>query len=105
MTIGVPKSSSVSRPSVRWNGEAPPRIGTCCLAKSLRDTGQSREPGAAAEDRRNDPPGWRVAACAADAGQLGHDAILTLAARPRIEATGILHNSPKSSEIDRVITK
>ena len=30
--------------SVRWNGEAPPRIGTCCLAKSFRDTGQSREP-------------------------------------------------------------
>ena len=29
---------------MRWNGEAPPRIGTCCLAKSWRDTGQSREP-------------------------------------------------------------
>ena len=42
--MGAPKSSSVSRPSVRWKGEAPPRIGTCCLAKSLRDTGQSREP-------------------------------------------------------------
>ena len=44
ITIGAPKISSVSRPRVRWNGEAPPSIGTCCLAKSLRDTGQSRDP-------------------------------------------------------------
>ncbi len=44
MTMGVPKISRGSRPRVRWNGEAPPSIGTCCLANSLRDTGQSREP-------------------------------------------------------------
>jgi hypothetical protein len=44
ITMGAPNISPVSRPSVRWKGDAPPRIGTCCLAKSLRDTGQSREP-------------------------------------------------------------
>ena len=45
ITIGV--GEAPRRPaaaSVRWNGEAPPRIATCCLAKSLRDTGQSRDP-------------------------------------------------------------
>jgi hypothetical protein len=41
---GQVKISPPSRPSVRWKGEAPPSIGTCCLANSLRDTGQSREP-------------------------------------------------------------
>ena len=39
-----PNARRFSRSSVRWNGEAPPRIGTCCLAKSRRDTGQSRDP-------------------------------------------------------------
>jgi len=43
-TIGSAKTPAASRATVRWNGETPPMIAACCLAKSRRDTGQSREP-------------------------------------------------------------
>ena len=44
MTIGSAKAAPASRVTVRWNGETPPMIAACCLAKSRRDTGQSRDP-------------------------------------------------------------
>ena len=40
----VGEGPPASRAIVRWNGETPPMIAACCLAKSRRDTGQSRDP-------------------------------------------------------------
>ena len=43
-TIGSANLPAPSRAIVCWNGEAPPMIAACCLAKSRRDTGHSRDP-------------------------------------------------------------
>ena len=43
-TIARLAGGAFADPIVRWNGETPPMIAACCLAKSRRDTGHSRDP-------------------------------------------------------------